>query len=127
MIVTYSPAQLRRYLRSYATLRVTADGVRGLAYDGDRVLRSAAFVDPWHAAHILSDLDRALLWLSQLNQDPMTAAMLCDHYQKHQLTADIADAWGISQRTVHYRMSDGIRRMSRFLGWVEDEAEARAS
>lgn len=115
--IRYAPNKLREYLTNYAALRSRADGVRSLTYDTEQIVRKIGIVDRHHALHIVVDVDRALLWLAQLSHDPIAAAMLCDHYQRGQQTADIADEWGLSQRTVNYRMSDGITSMSRWLGW----------
>jgi hypothetical protein len=111
----YSPSRLRVLFRRYREIAAMLDEDCAIRYTGDVVLGGIG------SAHgnvcIKADLDRALLWLRQMDRDPAAAGWIVEHYITGTFTADIAEADGVGQRTVHRRIGQGLRDMAVFLGW----------
>lgn len=116
----YSPACVRRYLRRYHELAASADGLRGIRYDGDRILHSGER-DPHKCAHIKSDLDQSLGWLHTVDQ--RAAWLVFEHYVgwegKTVDTATLADRYDLAQSSIHRIITASIREMAEQLGWRE--------
>lgn len=112
----YAPAQLTRYLKRYHELAALCDEVKAITYTTEP-FGSDGVDRQWEYARIKRDLDKALLWLHQVNADPIAANYIVDHYVDGKLPADIADAEGISQKSVNRYISRGIDAMAEHLGW----------
>lgn len=121
----YSPAHVRRYLRRYHELAALADGLRGIRYDGEKILHSGER-DPHKSAHIKADIDQAIGWLQQMDQ--RAALLVFEHYVgwggKITDTATLADRYDLAQSSIHRIITAGIREMSEQLGWREMPEEA---
>lgn len=116
----YSPDKLRRYLRRYHEFADMADGLRGIRYDGEKILHSGER-DPHKAAHIKADIDSALGWLQ--TRDGRAAWLVFEHYvgweSKTVDTATLADRYDLAQSSIHRIITAAIREMAEQLGWRE--------
>ena len=121
----YTPDMVRRLLDLYPYLLDHLgqhdDPSRG------RRGRRVSFVDPVIGrAHRKADIDRALIRLFDLGQDPVAAHAICAYYGVNPFRGEpvprvpidvIAEAFGRSERTAYRVIERGIRRMAQLLGW----------
>jgi len=95
--------------------------------------RRVSFVDPVIGrAHRKADIDRALMRLFELGQDPVAAQAICDYYGVDPFRGEpvprvpidqIAEEFGRSERTAYRVIERGIRHMAQLLGWRPKEDE----
>lgn len=89
------------------------------AYDGEKV-----------RVEIKADLDRALAWLAQVDNDPEAAAAIWAAFCDPALMREslfirinaVADGEGVGWRDVYQRIARGIEQMTRFLAEGEGGA-----
>jgi len=105
------------WLRRYRELLVvaTTGTVRAIVYDREIVESDAG--DPLKLIDIKADIDRALLQLSQLDENPRAAMWIRDCYLDGRSTDRVADSEGCSQSTVQKTIACGRTRMAQILGW----------
>ena len=118
LIIDWTPQLVRQALRRYPEYRATADRIRALSYDGDKILGGTP--DPWRVTHVLCDLDQAISHVWTLDHNHRRARLIHEHYRLGRETADVADNHGISQRWTHQLISEGIMDIAKFLGWRPD-------
>ena len=115
-IMDYTPSLLRLYFRRYREIAAMIDEACAIRCDGDVILGGVG--SSLDNVGIIADLDRALLWLRQMDRDPGAAGWIAEHYVEGKLTADMAEADGVGQSTIHRRVSKGINDMAILLGYM---------
>lgn len=84
-----------------------------------------------------ADIDRALTWLSQMDNDPMAADAIYGYYIEVETKSAIADRarrkrprfdiegvaqWqGVTVQEANRRISRGVHAIARFMGWPEPD------
>lgn len=116
----YPPPVIDVYLSRYREIAaaLASGNIRAITYTPDLIKRSRN-PDPHWLAHTKADLDRALLWLAQLDHDPLAAMYCQDHYVDGISTADLADRDGVAQRTIQGYIQRGRTQLAQRLGWRE--------